>query len=220
MKNIMILAVAMTLSVSVSAQRSVRTQRSPEEIAARKTERMQRELDLSGEQLATIRDINAQHASRIAAIRLDSAREKEIVRSEVRSIRLKHQEEIAKVLTPEQKTKWETLKKERRAQAAQRKGNGKHDRRSAVKEKLSLSDEQAGKLNAAQNEFRDKLRAVRADSTITTESKTAKFTALKAAHEDKVRTILTEEQFAQWTEMKNKQRDRKKGLRKNQYFDK
>ena len=75
-------------------------------------ERMVKELNLTEEQQAQIKSIREKYASQISAIQ-DSNIPQEQKREQMQPIRRQMDDELDKVLTPEQKTKKEQLKKER-----------------------------------------------------------------------------------------------------------
>lgn len=82
----------------------------PTERAEKKTERMTKELGLSEEQAAKIKEINASHFA-----------EMEKHREAIKVSRDQHKAEMDAVLTPEQKEKLESLREEKKAKMKARK---------------------------------------------------------------------------------------------------
>jgi len=82
----------------------------------------------------------------------------------------------------------------------------------AMKTQLSLTDDQVEKLKPIYKEQRDKLQALRSDTTLSREDMMAKRKELQAALSDKVKDILTPDQFAKWQKMpQNRGRRGQKG---------
>lgn len=66
---------------------------------------------------------------------------------------------------------------------------------------LSLTDEQKTKLKAALEEQQAKMKALRADTSLTPEEKKAKAKELREANQAKMKEILTPEQLEKWQKM-------------------
>ena len=122
-------------------------------------------------------------------MRRDSTQSREEKRDEMKTLRDKREKEINAVLTPEQNAKWKAHKEARVAQQKARMKKVAEGRDAKMKAELSLTDEQANKLKAAQKEHADKVAK------------------LKVEHDAKVKTILTDEQYKK---LKAKRLDRKR----------
>jgi len=173
-------------------------------------ESMKTVLSLDEKQDAAIRDINKKHADEYAVLKKDSAQTRDEKKKAGHAIQEQRQKEISAVLTPEQNAKW---KAHRKAQAAQRKEQMKQamEKRDAkLKADLSLSDDQATKMKAADKDFAEKARALGKNG----QRDKAEFKKLKADREAKIKTILSTEQYQKWSalkkEKKGKHRPKKK----------
>ena len=71
----------------------------------------------------------------------------------------------------------------------------------AMKQQLNLTDDQVEKLKPILKEQQDKMKALRADTTLSREDMMAKRKELQAALSDKVKDILTPDQFVKWQKM-------------------
>jgi Spy/CpxP family protein refolding chaperone len=92
-----------------------------------------------------------------------------------------------------------------------RRGGDKGDRRAKMQKmkeiakELNLSKEQMAQVKELNRDTKQQMQAIKADETLTKELKNEKFMALKKAREEKLKTILTPEQYAQLKEkMKGK----------------
>jgi hypothetical protein len=62
--------------------------------------------------------------------------------------------------------------------------------------------------------FKEKLSALRKDSKITKEQKQAELKKISADHEASIKTILSDQQFTKWKELKQKDKGKHKRKRK------
>ncbi|MBI3883809.1 MAG: hypothetical protein HY305_06270 [Sphingobacteriales bacterium] len=109
------------------------------------------------------------------------------------------------LLTPEQKAKLETFKKERTA---------KHDSMSAkrlekMKVTLSLSDKQVTALKAHKEATHAKLKAIKENEQLSRTERQAQIAAIREANKNSFKTILTPEQLTKWQELKKQKMDRR-----------
>lgn len=152
-------------------------------------ESMKEVLMLNDVQHSTIQNINKKYADDFSTLRRDSTQSREEKREEMKTLRDKREKEINAVLTPEQNAKWKAHKEARVAQQKARMKQAGERRDAKMKADLSLTDEQASKLKAAQKEHADKVAK------------------LKVEHDAKVKTILTDEQYKK---LKARKLDRKR----------
>lgn len=71
-----------------------------------------------------------------------------------------------------------------------------------VAEELKLTDEQRTKLKTALEAQGEKLRALRADESLTQEQRREKAMEIRAELNKQMKEILTEEQYKQWQQMR------------------
>lgn len=96
----------------------------------------------------------------------------------------------------------------RERQAAADRLEAARERRDARMAELGLTDEQRDKLRAAQRAQAEKLRAVREDSSLSREQKTAKARELRDSLMATTKSILTAEQFEKWEKSRESRRAR------------
>lgn len=82
------------------------------------------------------------------------------------------------------------------------------ERRDAAMAELGLTDDQRDKVRAAQKEQADKMRAIRADDSLTQEQKTTKVRELRDSLNASVKTIMTADQYEKWQKMQDSRRNR------------
>lgn len=150
---------------------------------------MREELSLDSVQYATIKGINRKYSERARELRKDTVTRMEEKRESFKSLREERSEEIDNVLTPEQRTRWQALKKQRidDRQAARLEAKARKDAR--IKSRLSLSDDQLAKMKSARKES---------------------FEQARKDYESRMKKILTKDQFNEWQKMNKEKSPRKK----------
>ena len=217
MKKVMSLAIALMFSGMLFAQRGDHRQKDPKEMATMQSEHMKKSLDLSEQQFASVQSINLKFAERMSVLRNDTTLERETRHQRMAELRDQKQAEIGAVLSADQKSKWETERKNfARNHRGERGHRGDGNRNDDLKT-LGLSDEQNKKLEAADATFRSKLQNLR-NEQLTVDQRKEKVKSARDEHETNVKSILTAEQFAKWKEMK-KDRSHKK-LKQERYYRK
>lgn len=172
---------------------------------------MKKELALDDAQYATIKGINKKYADEHAVIRRDTTISREEKAESLKTLRTNHQKEISAVLTPDQKNKLKSLKEER---AEKRKAHQQSRRGDYLKKELSLTDEQMQKIEAARKTSRDNLSKLWENNTLSGEQKRSEVKKIQNEHEAAMKSILDEQQFKKWQELKSKQRSKYKSRRK------
>ncbi len=97
--------IASLFAVSLIAQDAAKTKKTPESMAAKQTETMIKELNLSAEQGAKISQINLNYAGKMATARQQKEKEEYKKLIQARDV------ETKAVLTPEQYTQWKEYQK-------------------------------------------------------------------------------------------------------------
>lgn len=90
-----------------------------EQMARHMVEQLKKELGLTEEQVAAIEKAAAAEREKREAIRSNTSLTKEQKRQEMRASRQRMDAAIAAVLTPEQKTKWEEIRAQRKEKAGE-----------------------------------------------------------------------------------------------------
>ncbi|MBX2964888.1 MAG: hypothetical protein KF845_01995 [Cyclobacteriaceae bacterium] len=173
-------------------------------------ETMKTVLSLDDNQDEAIREINKKYATRHVELRKDSTQTREEKRAESQSLMKERKDEIKAVLTPEQNAKWEEHKTQRLEKRKEHRKKGVDKHRERVKTDLSLSDEQAAKMQEAGKAFREKSRELKKDG----KGEKEEFKKLKTEYDTTVKSILTDEQYQKWREMKNEKRKKQNRKRK------
>lgn len=150
---------------------------------------MKTALSLDSVQYASIKGINKKYMEKMRSIRHDSSRTSEQKRDGWKELREERESEIEKVLTPEQKTKWSELKKQRVEDRKAARLEVKARRDNHLKSKLSLTDDQLAKMKSARKES---------------------FENARKDYDSKMKKILTTEQYNKWKEMNKERQDRRK----------
>jgi len=181
----------------------------PMDRAARQADKMKTELSLDDVQYKAVKAINEDFANRQLKLRGDSTLSKQEIQKRAWALRDEKNAAIAKVLTEDQKSKWKSYRvsQAEKHKAGMAKYRGEHAQR--MQESLSLSDEQASKIESIDKEFGDRFRALRSDSTLAREDLQKKAKQLRDEYLSKTKSVLTEEQYKKW-EMQKADRKRRK----------
>jgi Spy/CpxP family protein refolding chaperone len=152
-------------------------------------ERMQRageQLNLTAAQKEKVRTIFQSLTEKMRAVRGDSALSAEQRMEKMKALREEFTPKFKEVLTAEQFEKWQELRGQTGGRIQE-----------ALKE-LNLTAEQKEKLRPIFQQEMEKLRAMRADTSLTPQQKLEKFKALREEAAPKVKEVLTPEQYAKW----------------------
>jgi len=80
----------------------------------------------------------------------------------------------------------------------ERKSGGIHARIDAMATQLNLTDDQKTKVTALLEQDAKQMRDLRADTSLSKEERRDKVTAMRKEHEQKLKAILTPEQYEKW----------------------
>jgi protein CpxP len=134
MKKLIMIAAIFTMTyVGAFAQRGQDSRKggqqkemqTPEQRAEKMTTKMTEELGLSEDQKQKIYQINLENAQKRQAQREVMQEEQKAKRAAMQAQNKVQNEQIEAVLTPDQKTKWEEVKKENRKEIRERSGSGR-----------------------------------------------------------------------------------------------
>ena len=84
----------------------------------------------------------------------------------------------------------------------------------ALKKKLGLTDDQAGKLKALHANNREKTQAIRENQSLTKEQRREQMMALRTSQEQEMKNILTPDQYTQFVQMREQGKEKMKKMRK------
>ncbi len=122
--------VANTFAQNDAAPAPLKTEK--ESKADRKANRKQaaNDLGLTADQKAKMKEIGQSVKGKMMAIKSDASLTKDQKKAQIGEVAKSHESEVKALLSPEQYTKWETMKKERREKMKEyrgKKGNNKSD---------------------------------------------------------------------------------------------
>jgi protein CpxP len=173
--------------------------------AAAQGEKMKAALSLNDTQYATIKGIDSKYAARYAELRKNSIDTNKKY-ADAKTLYAEKEKEIQAVLTPEQQTKWAAYKAERTEKRKEKMKKGMERFEARMKSEISLSDDQLAKVKNANQNFRDKLSALKNQKDGEMGDK-AELDKLKAEHNAAIKGILSEEQFKKWTDVKSERKE-------------
>jgi hypothetical protein len=123
MKKLFIGALMSLMALSTFAQNDERKVKTPEERATMRAEKLQTALELSDEQTKKVEAAILVKMTSAKEIRAKHKEDKEAMKKEMRPVRDAFQASMKEILTTEQYTKWEEMKKNSRGKAKAHRGN-------------------------------------------------------------------------------------------------
>lgn len=121
MKKLILSAVATVFAISSFAQDGAKVKKTPEEVATKRADKLKTELTLSDEQRSKVYTILLDNTTKVRAVKEKYPNDKKAAKAEIKPLRETCDASIKSVLTPEQVTKWEQLKKEKKEQHKEKK---------------------------------------------------------------------------------------------------
>ncbi len=209
----MILAIA-GLSVSAQERREMKGQKHGmhNKMQSQKGD-MMKDLNLTDAQKAQLKADRETYKAKMEALRKDENITVKEMKARQKAIQDEQKAKMQALLTPEQKAK---MAAERSGMEASRKQmDGK--RADMMKEKLGLSNDQAEKLKAHNQEVHNKIKSIQDNQSLSMEQKKEQIKAVKEASKTQRKSILTDEQIKKMEEMKKDGKGMKggKGMKPN-----
>ena len=121
MKKVILGAWMAVLTFGAAAQEQERTQKTPEEMATMRVERLKTKLDLNAQQEETIKTAMVVQINEAKVVRDKHAGDRAAMKKEMEPIKAAFQSTMKTTLTEEQFAKWTEMHKKRAEQAKQRK---------------------------------------------------------------------------------------------------
>jgi Spy/CpxP family protein refolding chaperone len=194
MKKSLMLAIVMMTSTIIFAQHAKSSHKGHTD----RFEKMKTDLALTDAQYASIKSIDTKYNNKRDALKNDTAQTREAKGAAFKTMRTDEENEIAALLTADQKTKWDKLKAEHGEKRKEHFQKISEQREAKLKTTLGLSDDQSQKMKAVNQQFMEKFGALRKSDT----KDKAAFEKLKTDHEAAIKGILTPEQFQKWNTMR------------------
>ncbi len=159
---------------------------------------MTKDLNLTDAQKAQLKADREVYKAKMEALRKDENITVKEMKARQKAIHDEQKAKMEALLTPEQKAK---IAADRTNMEGSRKQmDGK--RGEMMKEKLGLSNEQAEKLKAHNQEVHSKIKSIQDNQSLTAEQKQEQIKAIKEASKTQRKNILTAEQLKKMEEMK------------------
>jgi Spy/CpxP family protein refolding chaperone len=184
-------------------------------------DKMAEELGLNDSQKTQLKTLNQEMAQKKRTIK-ESSQTQEQKKAAMDKIRTEQDAKMQSILTKEQYAKFSEARKNRpegghKGEMGPRKegqagSKGRPDFKGKPFEDLGLSGEQQAKFKAANQEMAQKRRAV-VEGSQTQEQKKAAMDKIRTEHDAKIKSILTSEQYAKFSEARE---NRPKGGRKGE----
>ena len=124
-------------------------------------------------------------------------------KSRMESIRKENKSRMENILTPEQRTHLQELRKDK----AEKMRAHAQKQQEEMKTRLGLSEEQSAKLDKSRKEWKDKMKSIHDDKTLNDEQKKEQYRSLQQQQKESMKSILTEDQMKKWKESRHPHRD-------------
>jgi Spy/CpxP family protein refolding chaperone len=161
-------------------------------------EMMMKELNLTATQQDQLKANRDSYREQWKALNNNEAITVKESRDKKEALRKEQREKMMSILTPEQKTTMQQIKKDREA---------KHQAMAAkqldkIKSTLNLSDDQVAKIKAGTLDIHAKAKVIRENDQLTRVEKKEQLIALKQQTKDNLKSVLTPEQITKLDEIK------------------
>ncbi|MBL7786537.1 MAG: hypothetical protein JNM36_11575 [Chitinophagales bacterium] len=167
------------------------------------TERLTQQLQLSPEQVSKVAAINAKFETQMQSLRQKDQQERDARQATREKTMDDHNQAIDQILTPEQRSKHQAMvskMKERRAEHEKMRNNPEA-RAAKMTEKmasnLQLDAKQTEQLKAINNNWILQRHKLSEDTQLSPEAKRPKMKALHEQYEQKLKALLTQQQYQQ-----------------------
>jgi Spy/CpxP family protein refolding chaperone len=157
-------------------------------------DRMAKELNLTADQQAKMKQIMQQDHASMKAIRDDQSLTKEQRQAKMQSLHESMKKDVDAILTPEQRQKMVTL----HAQHGGEMGGNPGDR---IAKKLNLSADQKTKVENIMESTHQQMSAIREDQSLSQPDKQAKIKQLHESTKSQVNALLTPDQQQKFAKM-------------------
>lgn len=167
-------------------------------------------LNLSEDQKTRLKSINESFKTRMQELQKNDGITVKDSREKRKALMEEHKNQVQAILTPEQKSQLETLKKDKKGKwdGEGKKGKmGKAPDMEKMKTELNLSADQVAKLKTRQDQMKEIMKSTREDQSLTKEQKKEKMQQLHKENKEIMEGILSPEQLQK---MKTLKQDRKK----------
>ena len=171
---------------------------------------MMKDLNLTDAQKTQMKADREIYKAKMEALKKDENITVKEMKARKQAIHDEQRTKMQALLTPEQKTKMAAQK----ATMEQNRKNMDGKRGAEMKEKLGLSNDQAAKLKATNEETHSKIKAIHENESLSMDQKKEQMKAVKEASKTKRQSILTAEQLKKMEEMRKEGRGMK-GMKGN-----
>ncbi|MES2616521.1 MAG: hypothetical protein V4613_01500 [Bacteroidota bacterium] len=121
MKKLIFTLFALAIAGSGFANDSTKQKKTPEQVATKKADKLKTELSLSDDQRSKVYNALLDRETKVRAVKAKYPTDKKAARKEIKPINEACNTTITSALTPEQATKWEQMKKDKKEKHKQNK---------------------------------------------------------------------------------------------------
>jgi len=163
-------------------------------------------LNLTEDQKMKVGELLRAQGEKLKELRTNTSLTPEQRMQQFKAIQDAIEPKLKEILSPDQFAQWQQLREKARAAFAGAVGERMRNRMQEIFKELNLTEDQKSKLRelfAAQGE---KIKEIRANTSLTPEQRMQQFRALQEQLEPELKKILTPDQFAKWQQQREKMR--------------
>jgi Spy/CpxP family protein refolding chaperone len=177
---------------------------------------LQEKLNLTDQQQQQAKALREDFKKQMSTLKEDKSLTDEQRKEKMKEMAKQQHEKMQSILTPEQKEQAEKMRSEMKQKHQEGDKDGakekfrdgaKKDKK--LKEELNLTDAQSAQLKTINESFKNDMKAIHQNSSLTQEQKKEQAKALQQKHRDQVQSLLTTEQKAKMKGNMKNHKDRR-----------
>lgn len=180
------------------------------------------ELNLSTDQQEKIKTLNSEFKAKFDDLKNNNSLTEEAKKDQRKSLKESRKSQLQAVLTPEQQAKFKEIKEKNNRYSGKKFADRKRNGHRGFEKKLNLTEDQKTKIEASRKSFKESIHSLRADSSLSKESRAEKRKELSVKHKAEFLSFLTQDQQDKIKENKEKfdksskkDKDRQHGKKRN-----
>jgi Spy/CpxP family protein refolding chaperone len=206
MKKILVSAIAFSCFI-LSAAAQDKTSGKKDEMSVQQNHRkeMMQQLNLTADQKEKLKASREDFRTKMVALNEDESITVKDYRDKKDILRKEQKMQFMHILTADQKTKLQQIKKDNQAQRELMAAK-KIDK---LKTKLNLSDEQVAAIKANRQSQQAKVEAIMQNDSLSRIDKKEQLMTIKEANKDSLKTVLTADQYAKWQDLRKQEMEKR-----------
>lgn len=189
MKKIILGLTALIITCSAMAQHENRGKGRNHE-----KQEMLSDLNLNADQKSQMKSLNEGFKKQMQEVKDNTSLSDAEKKEKLKAIHVERKQRMAAILTPEQKDKFQEIKKDHKDDKKGEKHHGKGEKFAELSKDLNLSADQSSKIASINTVYKDKFKDVKTNTTISPEQKREQMKEVMQSRKKEIATVLTEDQ--------------------------